>query len=210
MFTANVNIEIIRQIETKIDKIVENIRDKSRKLINNCNTYEEMSKKLDEYISSCCETEVRSIASSLYFDLYTQISQSRLFSNPEIVNEFYALDMRNYLNENCKFNIGENFSYSPKNRQKFAIGIGGGIVVVGSVISLALMLPIGIVPSVIVGALAYPITYKTIERKNIETYLVNVDLYLKALKNKFTNWIAEFENCYSNTIDDIICKVNLK
>lgn len=210
MFTANVNIEVIRQIETKIDKIVENIRDKSRKLINNCNTYEEMSKKLDEYISSCCETEVRSIASSLYFDLYTQISQSKLFANPEIVNEFYAIDMRNYLNENCKFNIGENFTYSPKNRQKFAIGIGGGIAVVGSVISLALMLPIGIVPSVIVGAVAYPITYKTVEKKNIETYLVNVELYLKALKVKFTDWITEFENCYSNTIDDIICKVNFK
>lgn len=29
MFTANVNIEVIRQIETKIDKIVENIRDLS-------------------------------------------------------------------------------------------------------------------------------------------------------------------------------------
>jgi hypothetical protein len=210
MFTANVETKTIRQIETKVDTIVQNIRDRSRKLLSSCNTYEEACSKLDEYITTCCSSEVRSMSSSMYFDLYSQISQSRLFSNPELVNEFYAIDMRNYLNENCQFQLSERFSYSPKDRQKLAIGVGGGIAVVGTAVSLGLILPLGIVPSVVVGALAYPLTFKTVEKKNVEDYLVTVDLYLKRLKDSFMLWVQQFEEYYSNTVDDIICKVNLR
>jgi hypothetical protein len=69
---------------------------------------------------------------------------------------------------------------------------------------------LGIVPSVVVGALAYPLTFKTVEKKNVEDYLVTVDLYLKRLKDSFMLWVQQFEEYYSNTVDDIICKVNLR
>lgn len=208
MYTANVSVALVKQIDDKVDTIIKKIREKSRKLLNNCNDYKELSQKLDEYITSCCEAEIRSISSSLYFDLYGQTSQSRLFSNPELVSEFYAIDMRNYLNENCQFKMENNFSYHSKNRQKIAIIVGGGIAVIGSLISIGLMLPIGIIPSVIVGGIAYPITFKTIEKNNLINYLVNVELYLKELKTTFTSWIENFEKFYSNTIDDMLCKVN--
>lgn len=209
MYTVEISREISRQIENKVDSIIDSIREKSRKLLNTCNTYEEVANKLDEYITSCCNAESRSISSSIYFDLYTQFSQSKLFSNPELVNEFYSIDMRNYLNETCKFNIGNAFSYSSKDRQKYSIAIGVGIAIVGSVISVGLSLPLGIIPSVLVGAVAYPITYKTIQSKNIENYLVNVELYLKNLKSTFMSWINSFESCYSETINDLVCKVGL-
>lgn len=209
MYTVEITDKTSKQIETKIDNIVNSIRDKSRKLLNTCNTYEEVSNKLKEYIVSCCSTESRSISSSIYFDLYGQFSQSKFFSNPDLVKEFYALDMRNYINDNCKFNIDSEFSYLSKDRQKYSIAIGGGIAVVGSIISIAIALPMGIIPSVIVGAIAYPVTYKTVQNSNIENYLVDVEIYLKNLKSAFTSWVNSFESLYSETINDLMCKVGL-
>lgn len=209
MYTVEITDKTSKQIETKIDNIVNSIRDKSRKLLNTCDTYDEVSNKLKEYIVSCCDTESRSISSSIYFDLYGQFSQSRFFSNPELVKEFYALDMRNYINENCKFNMDSDFSYLSKDRQKYSIAIGGGIALVGSIISVAIALPLGIVPSVIVGAIACPVTYKIIQNSNIENYLVDVEIYLKNLKSAFTSWIDNFESLYAETINDLMCKVGL-
>ncbi|MCC8068215.1 MAG: hypothetical protein LIO71_00370 [Ruminococcus sp.] len=209
MYTVQISDEISKQIEDKVDDIINSIREKSRKLLNTCNTYDEATSKLGEYITSCCDAESRSISSSLYFDLYSQFSQSRLFSNPELVNEFYALDMRNYLNENCRFNLNDNFSYSSKDRQKYSISIGVGIAIIGSAISIALSLPLGTIPSVLVGAIAYPVTFKTVQNRNIEKYLVDVELYLKRLKSTFMTWVNSFEDCYSETINDLMCKVGL-
>jgi hypothetical protein len=70
------------------------------------------------------------------------------------------------------------------------------------------MLPVGIIPSVLVGAVAYPITNKLTERANLENYLVSVELYLKELKSAFVTWVRKFEALYSETLSDIMCKVN--
>jgi len=210
MYTAKVSIEIIKQIEKKIDNIIGDIREKSRKLLTTCNTYQEACEKLDKYINSCCDAEIRSISSSIYFDLYAQFSESRLFSNPSLVNEFYSIDMRNYLNDNCKFEVNSGFAYSSKSRKKYALLVSAGIAVVGSLMSLGLTLPIGIIPSIIVGGVAYPVTYRIVQTRNIEDYLVDVEIYLKGLKTNFLSWIDNFETCYSKTIDDLVKKVTEK
>jgi hypothetical protein len=208
MYTVNVSTPLVRQIDDKVTVIINNIREKSRKLLSNCQTYDELSQKLDEYIMSCCDAEIRSISSSVYFDLYGQTSKSRIFSDPELVSEFYALDMRNYLNENCQFKMDNHFSCSYRNRQKLSVMVGGGIAVGGSVISLLLMLPIGIVPSVMVGAVSYPITFKTVEKSNLTNYLVSVELYLKELQSAFNAWVQNLESFYCSTVEDMLCKVN--
>ena len=105
--------------------------------------------------------------------------------------------------------MDSDFSYLSKDRQKYSIAIGGGIALVGSIISVAIALPLGIVPSVIVGAIAYPVTYKIIQNSNIENYLVDVEIYLKNLKSAFTSWIDNFESLYAETINDLMCKVGL-
>ncbi|MGN1411546.1 MAG: hypothetical protein ACI4WH_03425 [Oscillospiraceae bacterium] len=206
MFTAKVTAPVLKQVNEKLDNIIKNIRDTSRKLLSTCNTYEEASNKLYEYIYTSCETESRTISSSLYSDLYNQISNSGYFSNVELVNEFYSLDMRNYLSENCKFELEKKFTYSPKDIKKTSIIVAGGIAVVGSVISLMLILPMGIIPSVIVGGVAYPVTSKIIDRKNFENYLFTVEVYLKELKKKFLSWIESFEEYYSETMEGLIQK----
>ncbi len=208
MYTVNVSTPLVKQIDDKVTVIINNIRDKARKLLTNCQTYEELSQKLDEYIVSCCDAEVRSISSSMYFDLYGQTSKSRIFSDPELVSEFYALDMRNYLNENCQFKIENHFSCKYSDRQKLGAIVGGGIALGGSLISIGLLLPIGILPSVVVGAVSYPITFKTIEKNNLTNYLVSVELYLKELQANFNNWVQNFETFYCSTIEDMLCKVN--
>jgi hypothetical protein len=208
MYTANISKELNLQIEDKVDTIIKNVRDKSRKLLTSCNDYGEVSKQLDDYIISCCNAEVRGISASLFSDLHEQASHTKLFNNSELVDEYYSIDMRTYLTSHCYFKMQDNFAIAPKDCKKLAILVGGGIAVVGSAISLLLMLPVGIIPSVLVGAVAYPITNKLTERANLENYLVSVELYLKELKSAFVTWVRKFEALYSETLSDIMCKVN--
>lgn len=206
MFTAKVSAPVLKQVNEKLDDIIKNIRDTSRKLLSTCNTYEEVSNKLYEYIYTSCETESRTISSSLYTDLYNQISNSGYFSNIQLVDEFYSMDMRNYLSENCKFELEKKFTYSPKNIKKISITVSGGIAVVGSVISLMLILPTGIIPSILIGGIAYPVTSKIMDRKNFENYLFTVEVYLKELKKRFLSWVETFEEYYSETVENLLQK----
>lgn len=208
MFMAKVNTQLNKQIEAKIDSITSNVREKARKLLTTCNTYGDAVDRLNEYVSSCCDAEIRGISSSLYFELYTQLSESKIFTNPALVSEFYAIDMRNYMNQNCKFQITDKFSYSEKDKKKISIVLGGGIAVVGSVFSVALSLPTGIIPSVIIGGIVAPVTYSFLNSKNVEDYLVDVELYLKDLKSKILEWVDKFIAFYCETIDDLVFKVS--
>lgn len=206
MFMAKITAPVLKQVNEKLDTIINSIRSTSRKLLDTCNSYEEVSLQLYDYIKTSCETESRTISASLYTDLYNQISTSAYFSNAGLVNEFYSLDMRNYLAKNCKFELSKKFEYSPKNIKKISLIVSGSIVVVGSAISIMLILPIGIIPSVIFGGVAYPITSNVLDRKNFENYLFSVEVYLKELKNKFLSWIEQFENYYSETIEELLQK----
>jgi hypothetical protein len=169
-----------------------------------CNSYDEVSQKLYNYIVSSCMTESKAISSSLYSDLYGQTSTSRYFQNPDLVNAFYTLDVRSHLEENCRFEITAKFDYTPKDIRKTSLIVSGGIAVVGSVFSLIILTPIGIVPSVVLGAVAYPITSKIMDRKNFEDYLFNVEVYLKELKKKFLTWVESFEDYYSLTVEGLL------
>lgn len=206
MFMAKITAPVLKQVNEKLDTIIDGIRSTSRKLLDTCNSYEEISLQLYDYIRTSCETESRTISASLYTDLYNQISTSAYFSNAELVNEFYSLDMRNYLAENCKFEINKKFEYSPKNIKKISLIVSGSIAIVGSAISIMLILPVGIVPSIIIGGIAYPITSNILDKKNFEDYLFSVEVYLKELKNKFLSWVEQFENYYSETIEELLQK----
>ena len=144
----------------------------------------------------------------MYACLVEKIKSEEYFKNPENLNAFYRLNLREELNEKYQFNI-ENIDaykngieYKEINQLYVAAGAAAGTLALGGILKFALSSVIGIpFPVIIAGALvAACAAYFAIPTKNRKDYKKAVDKFMKDLENDILDWFVDVEMYFEQQV----------
>ena len=174
----------------------------------------------NQSIIKLVENRITSASQGYMIDLYCELSQKTLseeiFQIPANANKFYELNMRQQINDSCKFDIQKSETYCTGidfkeiDRNFVSVGAALGTAAVGGILLSALSVKIDIPMAVIAagavltGAAGGGVTYaKIIPDKNKENYHKAVQNFMMKLENDLYIWIDEVAKFYNQKVDDL-------
>lgn len=190
-----------KELEKQIHDLFTELKNKSDEIASQTRTNTEATERIMRLVSSTISAEAEGYMVDIYAGLVERIKADEFFKNPENLNSFYRLNLRNELNEKYQFNIEnidaykKGIEYKEINQLYVAAGAAAGTLALGGILKFALSGVVGIPFAVVVaGALvAACAAYFSVPTKNRSEYKKAVDKFLKDLENDILDWFVDVE-----------------
>lgn len=197
-----------KELEKQLHQLFEELSEKAAQIASEARTNTEATDRIMRLVSSSISAEAEGYMVDMYACLVEKIKSEEYFKNPENLNAFYRLNLREELNEKYQFNI-ENIDaykngieYKEINQLYVAAGAAAGTLALGGILKFALSSVIGIpFPVIIAGALvAACAAYFAIPTKNRNDYKKAVDKFMKDLENDILDWFVDVEMYFEQQV----------
>lgn len=190
-----------KELEKQLHQLFEELSEKAAQIASEARTNTEATDRIMRLVSSSISAEAEGYMVDMYACLVEKIKSEDYFKNPENLNAFYRLNLREELNEKYQFNIEnidaykKGIEYKEINQLYVAAGAAAGTLALGGILKFALSSVIGIpFPIIIAGALvAACAAYFAIPTKNRKDYKKAVDKFMKDLENDILDWFVDVE-----------------
>ena len=187
------------------------LQKRTMKIASEAKTNTEATERIMRVVSGTISSEAEGYMVDRYACLVEKIKNEEFFQNPENMNAFYRLNLREDLNEKYQFNIESidaykrGIEYKEVNQLYVAAGAAAGTLALGEILKFALSSSIGIpFPIIIAGALvAACAAYFAIPTKNRKDYKKAVDKFLHDLKNDILDWFVEVEVYFDRQVRNL-------
>lgn len=190
-----------KELEKQLHELFKELRSKTKKIASEARTNAEATERIMRLVSSTISAEAEGYMVDMYACLVEKVKEDNFFKNPEKLNTFYRLNLRDELNEKYQFNIEDidaykkGIEYREINQLYAAAGATAGTLAVGGILKFALSSVVGIPFAVVIaGALvAACVAYFTIPTRNRKEYIKAVDSFMKNLENDILDWFVDVE-----------------
>ena len=192
-----------KDLEEQVHALVKELALKTDAIIASSRSNADATDRIMRLVSSTVSAEVEGYMIDLYVGLVEKIKSEDFFKDPEHMNAFYRLNLREDIKEKYQFNINsidsykKGIQYTEINSIYASFGAVAGTLAVGGILKYALSGSINI-PFVIViaGALAAAcVTFFAIPRRNKREFKRAVDKFFTDLENGLLEWFVDVE-CY--------------
>lgn len=187
------------------------LQKRTMKIASEAKTNTEATERIMRVVSGTISSEAEGYMVDMYACLVEKIKNEEFFQNPENMNAFYRLNLREDLNEKYQFNIESidaykrGIEYKEVNQLYVAEGAAAGTLALGGILKFTLSSSIGIpFPIIIAGALvAACAAYFAIPTKNRKDYKKAVDKFLHDLENDILDWFVEVEVYFDRQVRNL-------
>lgn len=196
-------------ISQTVDKIFDDLRKKSEKIIEESTSVIEAKKRIVQVVASETSSRSKSILSDMLFDLSDKLMESSYFNDVSVRNKFIEMNLRQEIMDKYQFS-SEEIGYEEISRAKNAFRVGEVVLVIGGIgeiiyilikgLEFASTISIGIL---IGAALAAALDYFLVEpRKSKRKFKAAVNQYLEDTKEQFLRWFDELEVYFNKRVED--------
>ena len=200
-----------KELEKQLHDLFAELQKRTMKIASEAKTNTEATERIMRVVSGTISSEAEGYMVDMYACLVEKIKNEEFFQNPENMNAFYRLNLREDLNEKYQFNIESidaykrGIEYKEVNQLYVAAGAAAGTLALGEILKFALSSSIGIPsPIIIAGALvAACAAYFAIPTKNRKDYKKAVDKFLHDLKNDILDWFVEVEVYFDRQVRNL-------
>lgn len=200
-----------KELEKQLHDLFAELQKKTMKIASEAKTNTEATERIMRVVSGTISSEAEGYMVDMYACLVEKIKNEEFFQNPENMNAFYRLNLREDLNKKYQFNIESidaykrGIEYKEVNQLYVAAGAAAGTLALGGILKFALSSSIGIpFPIIIAGALvAACAAYFAIPTKNRKDYKKAVDKYLHDLENDILDWFVEVEIYFDRQVRNL-------
>ena len=190
-----------KELESQVHSLFKDLVTKSEEIVAGSRTNTDATERIMRLVSSTVSAEAEGYMIDLYASLVDKVKEEDLFKNPEHLNAFYRLNLRDNLNEKYQFSIDsidaykKGIQYKEINSIYATVGAAAGTIAVGGILKYALSSVVKI-PFVVViaGALVVACAaYFAIPTRNKKEYKRAVDSFLSDLENEILDWFVDVE-----------------
>lgn len=190
-----------KELEKQVHELFKELKAKANNIASEARTNTDATERIMRLVSSTISAEAEGYMVDMYACLVEKIKSEDFFKNPENLNAFYRLNLRDGLNEKYQFNIEDidayknGIEYKDINQLYAAAGAAAGTLALGGILKFALSKVIGI-PFVIVIAgavVAACAAYFAVPTRNRKEYKKAVDKFLCDLENDILVWFVDVE-----------------
>jgi len=201
------NNELKKEVHLMFGELAE----KAKEIVEISRTTQSATERISEVVASRVSAESEGYIVDMYTCLVNKIKEDEYFKNPEHLNAFYRLNLREELNEKYHFDVVSMDSYKKGiefteiNRLYAVAGATAGTLAIGGILKFAISglinIPIAII---IAGAVVAGIAaYFVIPKKNKKEFQRAVDKYLNDMENEILDWLTEVENYFEGKVRTI-------
>ena len=190
-----------KELEKQVHELFKELKAKANNIASEARTNTDATERIMRLVSSTISAEAEGYMVDMYACLVEKIKSEDFFKNPENLNAFYRLNLRDGLNEKYQFNIEDidayknGIEYKDINQLYAAAGAAAGTLALGGILKFALSKVIGI-PFVIVIAgavVAACAAYFAVPTRNLKEYKKAIDKFLCDLENDILDWFVDVE-----------------
>lgn len=190
-----------KELEKQVHELFKELKAKANNIASEVRTNTDATERIMRLVSSTISAEAEGYMVDMYACLVEKIKSEDFFKNPENLNAFYRLNLRDGLNEKYQFNIEDidayknGIEYKDINQLYAAAGAAAGTLALGGILKFALSKVIGI-PFVIVIAgavVAACAAYFAVPTRNRKEYKKAIDKFLCDLENDILDWFVDVE-----------------
>lgn len=190
-----------KELEKQLHELFGDLRKKADEIAAEARTNTDATERIMRLVSSTISAEAEGYMVDMYACLVEKIKEEDFFKNPDHLNSFYRLNLRNELNEKYQFNIEnidaykKGIEYKEINQLYTTAGVAAGTLALGGILKYALSSIISIPFAIVIaGALvAACASYFAIPTKNRKEYIRVVDKFMKDLENDILDWFVDVE-----------------
>lgn len=207
-----------KELQKQVKEMFRGLHDKSEKVISSSSTYSAASERIINMVSSKVSAECEGYIVDMYTSFVEKIKQDDFFKNPEHLNAFYRLALREKLNDKYRFEIDsldaykKGIDYKEINKLYTAIGTAAGTFAAGGILKFVISrienpnIPfIIIIAGAAISAIAASTgaAYHYISNKNKKDFRRAVDWFLDDLENDILNWFVDVEEFFESQVRTI-------
>ena len=190
-----------KDLENQLHTLFSELITKAEDIVSSSRTNTEATERIMRLVSNKVSAEAEGYMIDMYACLVEKIKNEDFFRDPEHLNAFYRLNLREDINEKYQFNIDNidayknGIQYHEINKLYVAAGTAAGTLAIGGILKFALSSVVNI-PLVIViaGALvAACAAFFAIPTRNKKEYKKAVNKFLKDLENDILDWFVDVE-----------------
>lgn len=191
------NRELKKQLRTLFKELIA----KTEEIITTSRTNTEATERIMRIVSSTISAEAEGYMIDLYSSLVDKVKEEDFFKDPEHLNAFYRLNLRDDLNKKYQFSIDnidtykKGIQYIEINNIYASVGATAGTLAVGGILKYALSSVVNIPFAVIIAGafIAAYAAYVKISTRNKKEYKRAVDRFLVDLENDILDWFVDVE-----------------
>ena len=197
-----------KELERQVHTLFKELKAKSNDIASEARTNTNATERIMRLVSSTISAEAEGYMVDMYACLVEKIKSEDFFKNPENLNAFYRLNLRDELNEKYQFNIEDidaykkGIEYKDINQLYAAAGAAAGTLALGGILKFALSSVINI-PFVVVIAgavVAACAAYFAVPKRNCKEYKKAVDKFLSDLENDILDWFVNVEVYFNEQV----------
>lgn len=197
------------KLQKQVKQMFRDLQTKADEVITSSSTYKIASERMMNMVSSRVSAETEGYIIDLYASFAERIRKEEFFQNPEHLNAFYRLNLREELNSKYHFEIGsldvykKGIDYDEINRLYASLGVMAGTLAVGGILKFAISGAVNIPFAVIIAgavAAACAAYFKIVPKKNKKEFRRAVNKFLNDLENDILNWFVDVENFFESRV----------
>lgn len=199
------------ELKIEIHEMFQELAVKTKEIIAGSRTAKIAIERICDVVSSKIATESEGYVVDMYTSLVTKVKQEDYFQDPEHLNAFYRLNLREKLSKKYQFEVKsleaykKGIEYREINQLYVAAGAAAGTLAVGGILKFAISGLVNIPLTVIIaGAVAVGMTaYFNITKKNKKEFSLAVNKFLNDMENEILDWLIEVENYFDSQVRTI-------
>lgn len=196
------------ELKNEIHIMFQELAAKAKEITDTSRTSQMATERISKVVSSKVAAEIEGYIVDMYTYLVAKIKEDEYFKDPEHLNAFYRLNLREELNNRYHFEVESLDSYKKGiefkevNKLYAAAGVAAGTLAVGGILKFAISglicIPIAVI---IAGAVIAGIaTYFSVPEKNKKKYNQAVNKFLNDMENEILDWLTEVENYFDSRV----------
>ena len=198
------NSELKKEIHIKFQELSV----KAKEIVDTSRTSQMATERISEAVASRVTAESEGYIVDMYTCLVAKIKADEYFKDPEHLNAFYRLNLREKLNDRYHFEVEsldaykKGIEFEEVNKLYAAAGATAGTLAVGGILKFAISGLIHIPVAVIIAGavIAGVAAYFSVPEKNKKMYKRAVSKYLNDMENEILEWLTEVERYFDSQV----------
>lgn len=196
------------ELKKEIHVMFQELAVKAKEIADTSRTSQIATERISETVASRISAESEGYIVDMYTCLVAKIKEEEYFKDPEHLNAFYRLNLREELNDRYHFEVEsldaykKGIEFKEVNKLYIAAGAAAGTLAVGGILKFAISglihIPIAVI---IAGAVAIGVAeYFSVPQKNKKQYNRVVNKFLNDMENEILDWLTEVEKYFDSQV----------
>ncbi len=196
------------ELKKEIHIMFQELSVKAKEIVDTSRTSQMATERISEAVASRVTAESEGYIVDMYTCLVAKIKVDEYFKDPEHLNAFYRLNLREKLNDRYHFEVEsldaykKGIEFEEVNKLYAAAGATAGTLAVGGILKFAISGLIHIPVAVIIAGavIAGVAAYFSVPEKNKKMYKRAVSKYLNDMENEILEWLTEVESYFDSQV----------